>query len=143
MGGLGGDDLLTGQAWPYLVYLFRRLRFDKITAGFGGYFLKHGRIPPMLGGFQTRFRKLLKRPDPMAKYPRWLEPEFERRMRLREKWPELHMPYKCSHPLHPRGYAGHTSQLWSSIFELEDSAATARRRSRSAARSSGPRAPCG
>ncbi|MGH9743789.1 MAG: asparagine synthetase B family protein [Candidatus Acidiferrum sp.] len=124
LGGLGGDDLLTGQAWPYLTYLFRRWRFGKIAASFGGYFLKHGRIPPLLGGFRTRFRKLVKRPDPMANYPLWLEPEFEKRLRLKERWSELQSPYKSSHPLHPRGHAGHSTRLWSCIFEPEDSAAT-------------------
>jgi len=124
LSGLGGDDLLTGQAWPYLLYLLRRSRFGTIGGSFGGYFLKHGRIPPLLGGFRTRFRQLVSRPDPMAEYPPWLDPDFEKRLRLREKWLELQRPRMSSHPLYPLGYAGLTSHYWSGVFETEDAAST-------------------
>ncbi len=124
LSGLGGDDLLTGQAWPYLVHLLRRSRFGTIFASFGGYVLKHRRIPPLLGGFRARFRQWLSHPDPMAEYPRWLEPDFEKRLRLREKWLELQRPRKSSHPLYPLGYAGLTGHYWSNVFEAEDAAST-------------------
>jgi asparagine synthase (glutamine-hydrolysing) len=124
LSGLGGDDLLTGQAWPYLFYLLRHSRFGTIGATFGGYLLKHGRIPPLLGGFRTRFRQLVSHPDPMAAYPPWLEPDFEKRLRLRERWLELQRPPKSPHPFYPRGYAGLTSHYWSCVFEAEDAAST-------------------
>jgi len=124
LSGLGGDDLLTGQAWPYLLYLLRESRFGTVCATFGGYLLKHRRIPPLLGGFRVRFRQWLSHPDPMAEYPRWLAPDFERRLGLREKWLELQRPRKSSHPLYPLGYAGLTSHYWSCIFEAEDAAST-------------------
>ncbi len=124
LSGLGGDDLLTGQAWPYLLYLLRRSRFGTIGASFGGYLLKHGRIPPLLGGFRARFRKLVSHPDPMAEYPPWLEPDFEKQLHLREKWIELQRQRKSSHPLYPRGYAGLTSHYWSCALEAEDAAST-------------------
>src|SRR3954452_13931269 len=34
--GYGGDDVLMGQAWPYLLYLFRRARIGSIAVSFGG-----------------------------------------------------------------------------------------------------------
>ena len=124
LSGLGGDDLLTGQAWPYLVYLLRQSRFGTIFTSFGGYLLKHGRIPPLLGGFRSRFRQWACHQDPMAEYPRWLEPGFEKRLRLREKWLEFQRPRKSSHPLYPLGYAGLTGRYWSDVFEAEDAAST-------------------
>ncbi len=124
LSGLGGDDLLTGQAWPYLVYLVRRLRFGTISASFGGYLLKHGRMPPLLGGFRTRFRQWVSHPDPMAEYPPWLEPDFEKRLCLREKWLERQRPRNSSHPLYPLGYAGLTGHYWSGVFEAQDAAST-------------------
>ena len=124
LSGLGGDDLLTGQAWPYLVYLLRRLRFGTISRSFGGYLLKHGRIPPLLGGFGTRFRQWVSHSDPMAEYPPWLEPDFEKRLRLREKWLERQRPRNSSHPLYPLGYRGLTGHYWSGVFEAQDAAAT-------------------
>jgi asparagine synthase (glutamine-hydrolysing) len=124
LSGLGGDDLLTGQAWPYLVYLLRQSRFGTIGRSFGGYLLKHRRIPPLLGGFRTRLRQWVSHPDPMAEYPRWLEPDFEKRLELREKWLELQRPRKSAHPLYPLGYAGLTGHYWSGVFEAEDAAST-------------------
>jgi asparagine synthase (glutamine-hydrolysing) len=124
LSGLGGDDLLTGQAWPYLIYLLRHSRFGTIGKSFGAYLLKHRRIPPLLGGFHTRFRQWMSRPDPMEEYPRWLESDFEKRLCLREKWLELQRPRKSAHPLYPLGYAGLTSHYWSGVFEGEDSAST-------------------
>jgi asparagine synthase (glutamine-hydrolysing) len=124
LSGLGGDDLLTGQAWPYLVYLLRQSRFGTIGRSFGGYLLKHRRIPPLLGGFRTRFRQWVSHPAPMAEYPRWLEPDFEKRLGLREKWLELQRSRKSAHPLYPLGYAGLTGHYWSGVFEAEDAAST-------------------
>jgi len=124
LSGLGGDDLLTGQAWPYLLYLLRESRFGTVCATFGGYLLKHRRIPPLLGGFRVRFRQLVGHPDPMAEYPPWLEPGFENQLRLRERWLELQRPAKNSHPFYPRGYVGLTSHYWSNVFEGEDAAST-------------------
>jgi len=50
--GYGGDGILTGQAWPYLVYLIRRMRLVAIAMTFGRYFAKHGRFPPCAAGFE-------------------------------------------------------------------------------------------
>jgi asparagine synthase (glutamine-hydrolysing) len=122
--GYGGDDLLTGQAWPYLVYLVRQLRAGRIASSFGGYFVRRRRIPPLLGGFRTRVRRLVRREDPMAEYPTWLQPDFESRLGLRKKWLELQQPRKSAHPLYPIGYVGLTSHYWSSVFEAEDAAST-------------------
>jgi len=122
--GYGGDDVLTGQAWPYLVDLLRRRRFGTIGKTFGGYLLKHRRIPPLRGGFRARLRQWVRRTDMMAEYPPWLEPNFEKQQRLRERWVELQHTSKKSHPLHPVGYAGLASVFWSHVFEVEDAAWT-------------------
>jgi asparagine synthase (glutamine-hydrolysing) len=123
--GDGGDDILTGQAWPYLVYLLRRLRFGTIADAFGGYFLKHGRIPPLRAGFRTRLRQWLgRRPDSLTGCPRWLAPQFEKELHLRERWHELQRTPEAIHPLHPVGYATLTSAYWPSVLEGEDAAWT-------------------
>src|SRR5712664_3111959 len=52
--GYGGDGILTGQSWPYLTYLARHLNLAAIVIAFGKYSVKHGRIPPLRGGFRSR-----------------------------------------------------------------------------------------
>ena len=122
--GYGGDDVLTGQAWPHLVYLLRRWHLVTIGEAFGSYFLKHKRIPPLRGGFRTRLRRWTGRADPSAEFPPWLEPHFVEQYHLRERWLELQRLPKISHPLHPIGYAALSSESGSIIFETDDAAWT-------------------
>jgi len=123
--GYGGDDVLTGQAWPYLIYLLRRRQFLAIGKTFGGYIFRHERIPPLRGGFRTRLRRWMGRTDPFTEFPSWLEPHFVAQHHLRERWLELQRLPKISHPLHPIGYAGLSSESWSSMYETEDAGWTA------------------
>jgi asparagine synthase (glutamine-hydrolysing) len=118
--GDGGDDLLTGRAWPYLLYLLRQGRLGTIAGAFGGYALRHGSLPPLRAGIRTRFRRWMGRADEMLDYPKWLEPSFEQELRLRDRWQELQEPAKTVHPLHAEGYASLTGSFWSGVFELED-----------------------
>jgi len=120
LSGYGGDDILTGQAWPYLTYLFRRRGFGTILNTFGRYILKHGRIPPLRGGFRTGLRRWMGRTNPLTEFPPWLEPRFVDRHNLRGRWRELQESPKPGHPLHPIALAGLSSKFWSSVFESED-----------------------
>jgi len=122
--GFGGDDVLTGQAWPYLVYLLQRLSFGKIGKAFGGYILKHGRIPPLRAGFRARLQRWMGRSEPMSEYPRWLAPTFQEQQHLRQRWLELQQERKNTHPLHPIGHTGLSSGFWPSVFESDDAAWT-------------------
>ncbi|HYL64541.1 MAG TPA: asparagine synthase-related protein [Candidatus Methylomirabilis sp.] len=122
--GYGGDDVLIGQAWPYWVYLFRKRRFGTIGKAFCGYLIRHGRIPPLRGGFRARLRRWMRREDPLAEFPTWLEPNFENKHHLRERWLELQREPKTEHPLHPIAYAGLSSESLSSTLETEDAAWT-------------------
>ena len=109
--GNGGDEVLTGQAWPYLVYLLRRWQFATIGKTFGSYFLKHKRVPPLRGGFRTRLRRWMGRTDLLAEFPPWLQPDFVEQYHLREHWLDQRRLPKTIHPLHPIGYAGLSSEL--------------------------------
>jgi asparagine synthase (glutamine-hydrolysing) len=122
--GVGGDDVLTGQAWPYLIYLLRRWRFGKVGKVFGGYILKHGRIPPLRGGFRARLQRLMGRGEPTSQYPSWLTPTFQKQQSLPERWIELQQTRKHTHPLHPIGHSGLSSGFWPSVLESDDAAWT-------------------
>lgn len=118
--GYGGDGVLTGQTWPYLLYLIRGRHLWDLGRSFGGYVLKHGRIPPLRGGFRSALKNWLKPEDPMARYPKWLAPEFEKKMNLRERWRELHQPVKSAHPWHPKAHGILDGLFFSSILESEE-----------------------
>src|SRR5262249_45249162 len=76
-----------------------------------------GRIPPLRGGFRSQVRKWLHRPDEWAGYPRWLNPDFEKRAALRQRWKELHQPQRWEHPL---GDASLHNSFWGSALETHD-----------------------
>jgi len=120
LSGYGGDDILTGQAWPYLTYLFRKRDFGAIVKTFGRYVLKHRRIPPLRGGFRSRLRRLMGRTNPLTEFPEWLEARFVERQNLRGRWQELQESPKTSHPWHPIALAGLSSRFWSNVLECED-----------------------
>jgi asparagine synthase (glutamine-hydrolysing) len=119
LSGYGGDGILTGQAWPYLIYLARRVRLAAIGIAFGKYFVKHGRIPPLRGGFRSRLNPF-RRSDSMTKYPPWLSPRFETEMRLRERWCGLMEPIEKSHPWYPDAHALLNGGYWPEILERAD-----------------------
>jgi asparagine synthase (glutamine-hydrolysing) len=124
LSGDGGDDIMTGRAWPYLVYLFKRGRIATIGATFGAYVLRHSRLPPLRAGIRTRLRQWTGRADEELNYPDWLEPGFERELGLRDRWRELQQPAKPVHPLHAEGYASLTGAFWPAAFEIEDAGVT-------------------
>ena len=122
--GYGGDDILLGQAWPYLVYLLRRGELGAMLSAFGGHVLRHRRIPPLRGGFRARLQRWMRREGPQEEFPAWLEPQFVRENDLLDRWRELQEEPKSSHPLHPMAHAALSNECLSSGLEIDDAAWT-------------------
>ncbi len=120
--GNGGDGVLTGQSWPYLLYLIRGRHFWDLSIRFGGYVLKHGRIPPLRGGFRGALSNWVNPQDPMARYPKWLSPEFEKKANLRERLRELQQPLTSAHPWYPKAHGILNGLFLSTILESEEPA---------------------
>lgn len=117
--GYGGDDILTGQSWPYLAYLLRRRRFASAAKTFGSYLWKHRRIPPLRAGLRTGLFGWIG-PADTPRFPDWLDPVFSRRLDLRGRWMGTHKPPTNPHPLHPLAYDVLRSHFWSNSFEAEE-----------------------
>ena len=124
LNGYGGDDILTGQTWPYLLDLARGLFFITIATEWGKYIWKHKRFPPLRGGFRVGIGRWIGAPDPMKGFPVWLAPQFDRDLNLRERWRALrengheHSP----HPWYPIAQRARNSGFWASALEIDDSA---------------------
>jgi asparagine synthase (glutamine-hydrolysing) len=119
--GHGGDDILTGQAWPYLVHLWNRREWKALAGDFGGYLWTHGRVPPLRGGFRARITDIFKFEDAFEQYPQWLDPEFESRANLRERWLERRNKTDAiEHPLHSKAYNFLHGGFWAGFLETED-----------------------
>jgi asparagine synthase (glutamine-hydrolysing) len=72
LSGDGGDNVLTGQAWPYFLHLRARGDWREIARSFGGYFGEHLRLPPLRGGFRGKFRRLFGGVPAAPEVPSWL-----------------------------------------------------------------------
>src|SRR5207245_9732118 len=102
-----------------------RLRVSGTLAmGLGAYIRKHGRTPPLRGGFRARLRRWMGRTNPLTEFPPWLEPQFVERHDLRGRWRELQESLKTVHPLHPIAFSTLSGKFWSSLLESEDASWT-------------------
>jgi asparagine synthase (glutamine-hydrolysing) len=123
MSGYGGDDILSGQAWPHLLYLIRKARFIALGQLLGRHIMRTRRIPPIRSGLRGKLLQWTGQVDASRKYPEWLNPAFERQQQLRERWLEL-QESNVDHPFHPIGYDSLSSGYWSGVMDQEDAAWT-------------------
>ena len=124
LSGDGGDNVLEGQAWPFLQYLRKRGHWGTIARSFAGYLLTHGRIPPLRAGFRSWLRLRFRQQDAQEQTPPWFTDEFSNRLRAR---PAAHGTTKESlpaHPTHPWAYRSLHSGYWPSVLEDEDAGCT-------------------
>ena len=122
LSGDGGDDILLGQAWPYLRYLFRKGQFAAAAGTFAKYLWNSGDLPTLGLGIRSRIkRRFGQGPDGEA-YPDWLSLDCEKKLNLRERWHELQAKPVSLHPTHPWPYAMLTGPFWPNVLEGEDAA---------------------
>jgi asparagine synthase (glutamine-hydrolysing) len=121
--GEGNDSLMHLQMWPYVKDMARNREWQKLFAET----LHYARIRPSpLPGIWRRTKNLFGRDASTPACPRWLAPEFVRRLNLQERtkqWSRL-LPDSQSHPVLTQGHASLSSSYWASMFEIEDPGVT-------------------
>lgn len=122
--GDGGDDVLSGQSWPYLKYLYGRGEWTEILKSFGGYLGSHGRIPPLRGGFRSKLRRWAGARSATQQLPAWLNEGFAERGRAEPEASFRERPAIEEHPLHPDAYRALHGGYWASVHETEDAGCT-------------------
>ena len=124
LSGDGGDDVLSGQSWPYLKYLYGRREWAEILSSFGGYLGSHGRFPPLRGGFRSKLRRWAGAKDKAPELPAWLNKGFAERERAESEASFREPPPLEKHPLHPAAYRALHGGYWASVHETEDAGCT-------------------
>ncbi|HXL22000.1 MAG TPA: asparagine synthase-related protein [Candidatus Dormibacteraeota bacterium] len=124
MSGDGGDDILSGTATPYARYLARDGQFLKLATAFTGFLWRQKRLPTMGTGLRARLRKWRTAEREEGSLPQWLQPEFARKLGLRERQKELRRGLRYTHAFHPGGYAALSQGYWAGVLEDEDAAWT-------------------
>jgi asparagine synthase (glutamine-hydrolysing) len=122
LSGDGGDDVLTGQTWPYLRKMWTDGEWQEMARSLGGFVWAHGTLPPLRMGLRAKLGGWFHGRHQAGGIPDWAEPEFARRNELKEKSREKvqNSPAHAEHPVHPQGYAALHGGFWSSILEGED-----------------------
>lgn len=124
LSGDGGDDVLTGQAWPYFAHLWSLGKWPEIARVLGSFVWTHGTIPPLRAGLRAKLRGIFPGADPRKGYPSWFNPDFEKRNALQEKWVTAAATAESVHPIHPQAHAALHRGYWSSVLESEDAGNT-------------------
>jgi asparagine synthase (glutamine-hydrolysing) len=119
--GNGSDPVMLRRP-NYLVDLLRRFRFLRFGREAMLYFVIHHRVPAL--GVRTWLRWMIRREPPLkAEFPSWIDPDFAKRLRLRERWEEINTPTRA--PVERQeAWEMTTSPFWTWLFEHDDPGST-------------------
>ena len=100
--GEGMDNLMIFEIMPYIRDLVRNGEWRHATDQSLRYL---GARPPIWPGIRRRFRALAGKRDGIPAFPKWLKPEFMKRVDVKERWTEFHGARP--NPAHPIVPAAH------------------------------------
>jgi len=122
LSGDGGDDVLLGQAWPFLGNLLKRGRLFKPAGAVLNHIWSKKSLPVLGLGILSGIKNRTSGGTSHETFPQWILPEFEKRLNLRERFEVLQRTPTSVHPNHPRAYSMLTGPFWPSLLEGEDAA---------------------
>jgi asparagine synthase (glutamine-hydrolysing) len=122
--GEGPDNALLLDWQSYIHYLLRHGQYTLLARDILTTLLSEKRLP-----FWQRISNKIKGAGRLPNqreetYPGWLNPSFEARLQLRERWHTLHAPGLSPHPVRPKAYASFQTPLWQLLFEHFDTGVT-------------------
>jgi asparagine synthase (glutamine-hydrolysing) len=120
--GEGADNLMHFEMWPFARALMRERQWIALIRETSRYLSLRASIVP---GLKRRALGLFGKDLTAPVYPGWLQPDFARRLNLRDRsreWSEL--PADRPHPILPKAHASLCLPHWSSMFELENAGVT-------------------
>jgi len=122
LSGEGADNLMDFQMWPFAQDLVRNQEWGSLFRETSRYLWLR---PSVVPGLKRRIQGLFGKDPTAPVYPRWLVPDFARRLNLKDRareWSEL--PAARPHPVLPKAHASLTLPHWSAMFEYEDAGVT-------------------
>jgi asparagine synthase (glutamine-hydrolysing) len=120
--GEGADNLMHFQMWPFARALMRERQWTSLFRESSRYLWVR---PSVIPGLKRRALGLFGKDPTTPVYPRWLVPDFARRLNLQERakeWSEL--PAERPHPILPKAHATLALPHWSAMFEQENPGVT-------------------
>jgi asparagine synthase (glutamine-hydrolysing) len=120
LSGDGGDEVLRLQALPYLRFLYRRRGPLSVLSTVGQYMISQRKLPALGAGIRSGFLRLFGKRSYDPPFPRWLTPDFQRRLDLPNRWHSMNSPMPSPHPFNPRAYASLNDLSVASLLEYSD-----------------------
>jgi asparagine synthase (glutamine-hydrolysing) len=120
--GEGSDNLLHFQMLPYAKHMLRTQDFRGLLREIPRYLWLRPSVWP---GIRRRLKGTVGK-DPKAPiFPRWLDPDFARRLDLKGRWKEWsELPAYQPHPIRPKAQASLSIPHWANMFEQESPGVT-------------------
>jgi asparagine synthase (glutamine-hydrolysing) len=120
--GMGADPLLASFRMDHVRKLINARQFSRLAKDLVAYFSAEGRFSRLyLRGHWYRFAPPS---EPMDGYPPWLNPDFEKRLNLRERWNQLKSALKSPQSVRPEAVETIKLARWVSLFEAADPSGT-------------------
>ena len=122
LSGEGADNLMHFEMWPFARDLMRNRQWNSLFKESARYLWLR---PSVVPGLKRRAQGLFGKDPTAPVYPRWLVPDFARRLNLQERakeWSEL--PTARPHPILPKAHASLSLPHWSAMFEQENPGVT-------------------
>ena len=119
--GWDGDALLNESPKPFFRQLWRSKQYWRLFAGMLGYAIWQRPLGPL--AWHDRIRKIFIKPEQQkALFPDWLQPEFEKRLDLRQRFSDVNNQPSSAHPIRPYAIRS-LSYIWndSGFFDPYDS----------------------
>jgi asparagine synthase (glutamine-hydrolysing) len=120
--GEGGDNLLHFQMLPYAKHMLRTQDFRGLLREIPRYLRLRPSVWP---GIRRRLKRIVGKDPKAPLFPRWLDPDFARRLDLEARWKEWsELPAYQPHPIRPKAHASLSIPHWASMFEQESPGVT-------------------
>ena len=120
--GRDGDTFMAESPKHYHGFLLRRRRLGTLAGAASWYVRSQHRLPPV--GLRTTLKRLLGTYPARSLYPSWLDPSFEARLRLWNRWTEVNSEAPRPHPTRPGAFKVVSSPNWAYLFEGYDPGVT-------------------
>jgi asparagine synthase (glutamine-hydrolysing) len=120
--GMGADPLLASLRSQHVRRLIKARKFGRLVNDLAGYFSAEGRFSRLY--LRGHLDRLLHPRAVFEQYPPWLNPEFEKRLNLRERWEQVRPVPPASHSVRPEAQGAMKAPRWVSLFEAGDPGTT-------------------
>jgi len=120
--GMGADPLLASLRSEHVRQLIKARQLGRLAKDLATYFSAEGRFSRLY--LQGAWGRLFQPREVSEQYPPWLNPEFEKRLNLRERWNQINAIPQPTHSVRSVAQNAMKSPRWPSLFEAGDPGTT-------------------